>query len=151
MGIICMTPENRLNHWLHFEAGAICMAADREQADRGRAVTPYLLGLTDADLEQPIAALNAVPSTLEGTRKLMHSVNDRAALPARDIDRVIDLWWPALEEDLNAAAALEVTGAIAPRDDRSILEEVLTLARRITAISEERTIQKSTRCGESFE
>ena len=46
-GVVFVTPENRNERWLNFEAGAIASALDRRMA-------PVVIGLEKSDLEPPL-------------------------------------------------------------------------------------------------
>jgi len=48
-GIICLTPENINNQWIHFEAGALS-----KEISHHSFVCPYLLSLKMKDLEYPL-------------------------------------------------------------------------------------------------
>jgi hypothetical protein len=99
IGIICLTPENLTSPWILFEAGALTKTL------ANTFVCPYLIDLKPSDLIGPLAMFQAAKADLEGTRRLLHSINK--ALPVRplsdsQIDDAVDHWWPDFEERLRA-------------------------------------------------
>jgi hypothetical protein len=127
MGIVCLTPENVDCPWLHFEAGAIIKAVEEPR------VCPYLFGLELADVEGPIASLQMVKADEEGTRKVIHMINEAdeaAKLSPPRVDDAFQAWWPRLAERLHTLPSLPANPP-KKRDSHGVLEEVLEIVRRL--------------------
>ena len=75
--IVCLTPENVGNAWMHFEAGAI--AAKMSSNSPGQVtsrVYPYLFQMSGVELTGPLAQFQGTSATEEDTLRLVH--RDRA-------------------------------------------------------------------------
>jgi hypothetical protein len=124
--VVCVTPENLQRAWLNYEAGAI--------AEKPIPVCPYLLAVEKNELQPgPLSRLNAVSANVDGTRKLMHSINKATtneALQEDVIDRLFDNSWPSLEAEL-AAIPRDAAQSAVGRSAESKVDEVLLLTQRI--------------------
>ena len=72
-GVFCLlivTPENKLQHWLHFEMGVMLKAAS------DGAVVPVLFDLTPDELHDPIKQYTGVTMDENGMLKLLEILND---------------------------------------------------------------------------
>ena len=58
-GLLCLTPEGISVSWIHYEAGLLALAVDKEE-DRPRIYT-YLHGIEPGDLTGPLAAYQDPP------------------------------------------------------------------------------------------
>jgi hypothetical protein len=127
IGVICLTPDNRDRPWLHFEAGALAKAVKHRTY-----VCPYLVGLAPTDVTGPLASFNAVSSDMDGTRKLVETINSVAQPPlaAPVLSRVFEKNWPDLEAQLKHAA-VSTSDRRPQRTDRELLEEILELLRAL--------------------
>lgn len=130
-GILCVTRENRHEPWLNFEAGALAKNLDESY------VVPLLIDLSPADLEGPLAQFQAVTRLDQaGIASVLGTLDGLTESPlgeARLADAV-DVWWPRLEPKLDVArqGAADGAGGDAPlRDQREILEEVLSIVRNL--------------------
>jgi len=124
-GICCLTPDNLQAPWLHFEAGAL---AKRVTAAY---VCPYLFRVDPADVQGPLREFTPTSANREDTWKLIQTVN--AVLPENRLsdkrrDDAFELCWPKLEKDLSDIPLGQVKQK-APRDQRDMIEEILTLVR----------------------
>jgi len=70
-GIICLTPENRLNPWLLFEAGALAKHI------KAANVCPVLFGLTPDDIEGPLAQFQLTSFTKADIERMCGTINSR--------------------------------------------------------------------------
>ena len=101
--IVCLTPENAGNPWMHFEAGAIAAKISPSKTDgKGTArVYPYLFQMSGVEIAGPLAEFQGTYATEEDTLRLV-----RELLPASQwadwAARAHD-WWTALERGLHAA------------------------------------------------
>ncbi|MEW6532336.1 MAG: TIR domain-containing protein [Thermodesulfobacteriota bacterium] len=126
-GIICVTPGNLEEPWIHFEAGALSNAIEKAY------VCPYLVGLTPANLGGPLAQFQATTATRADTLKLVKTINEAIGRPLEESQLVetFEYFWPKFEEKLKEIA--ETPSEPPPhRDDREILEEILAVVRAIS-------------------
>ena len=124
-GIICVTKENQNAPWLLFEAGSLAKSTEVAK------VVPYLVNLTPADIEFPLAQFQAAESTKSGTLRLVKSINEVTKLkqlPNDRLTRYFERWWPDLEHALNTLVD-EKEPDLPSRSDRELLEELLGLVR----------------------
>lgn len=128
VGIICVTPENRNAPWLLFEAGALSKTKDANACT-------FLLGVTPADIEQPLGQFQHTVLIKEDVRKLIGTMNDRLAdagerpLPEKRLDEVFETYWPELAERLGSIISAPVSTDTPSRKDRELLEEILEILR----------------------
>lgn len=130
-GILAITKASMLAPWLLFEAGALSKHVNRAH------VCPYLLGLKPTDLEGPLSKLQSRESNKSGTMMLLETINK--ALPNERIlnesalKEQFEMWWPKFKEDLenikNDGPSKLNTANENVREDRDLLEEILTLSR----------------------
>lgn len=130
VGIICLTPENLDSKWIHFEAGALSKAKDSY-------VCTFLLDLTDAEVEFPLAQFQATKIDKEDISQLLHHINHQVEranekpLPDTLLAEIIDESWPQLEKKLHGVAASRPESKLPARPQEAILDELLTTVRRI--------------------
>jgi hypothetical protein len=129
-GIVCVTKESLTSPWILFESGALA-----KSLDEGR-LCPYLVDLTPAELDGPLAQFQAVPATREATLKLVQSIHGAMTNPqlsSQRLQTVFERFWPDLEEKLNN---LPKTATQRPlRPDRALLEEILDHVRSLARVS----------------
>lgn len=97
VGLICVTPENQLNPWLLFEAGAISKTVDQTF------VCPILLDLALSQLTGPLAQFQASQLTREGINRIVSTLNralKEDQLPGEDLTEILEVWWPRLDDSL---------------------------------------------------
>ena len=73
------------------------------------------------------AALQTQSNLLTPAQLLLLS-QEQPSLSAAALDKVVDKWWPELQEELAAIDPAE-TAVSPPRSDRDLLEEILDLVR----------------------
>jgi hypothetical protein len=133
-GIACVTPENRQEPWLLFEAGALAKIEARPQPEGGLSqprarVCTLLLDMEPSDLGQPLVQFQAKRANRHGIRDLLTSINDELGDDRRpDLDDLFETWWPKLEPQIKGIAPVQ--GSPKPRPEREMLEELLGLARQ---------------------
>lgn len=123
-GIICLTPESLESHWLTFEAGALSKAIKESR------VIPYRFQLQASDVGPPLSQFQGVDANLEGTFKLILSINEALNNPFPDEDKArlaFSVWWPILGKMLDE---IPLTAEREIRSDRAILEEILDIVRQ---------------------
>lgn len=127
-GLICLTQENLEAPWLLFEAGALSKSMENSR------VVPYLYGISQTQLQGPLAQFQGAIADKSGTLEVMRSINGALASdgldPAR-LELAFETWWPKLEEALeDMPEAIEQ--APPSRSDRDVLEEILHVCRQIS-------------------
>jgi len=133
-GIICVTKANADEPWLNFEAGAIFKSVDAIDRIK-RQVTPFLIDLeATTDLNGPLANLQATKADHDDVAKLVRSLNalndEGEQLDDALLNDAIEVWWPRLKEQLDAARKLaESQPRPTPRTTDSKVEEILELTR----------------------
>jgi len=127
MGILCITRENTESRWLLFEAGALSKSVGRAK------VCPVLFDLAPSEIKGPLASFQATTFARDDFKRLVAAINEggaEARLDERTLDRVFEMWWPKLEEELRAILASTVKRSVRPdRSDHDILEEILQISR----------------------
>ncbi|MCB1897375.1 MAG: hypothetical protein H6945_08190 [Zoogloeaceae bacterium] len=117
--IVCLTPENVNNPWMHFEAGAI-VAKIRGRS--GPRVFPYLFRMKGIDLEGPLAQFQTTHATRADTFRLLHSLMTDAQWKTWK-EKTRQMWWDRLADDLREAEHRPLT---------EILPDIEPLFRRKT-------------------
>jgi hypothetical protein len=128
LGVLCVTPENIGRPWLNFEAGAL----SRTVNDDAR-VCCYCLGLKPVDLKDPLADFNGVEATVDGTWKLVRSINASLGgppVPENALKELFDAMWPKLDGELKAIPST-ATGIPPKRSSEDMIEEILGRVREV--------------------
>lgn len=124
VGLICVTPENQHNPWLLFEAGALSKTIEQT------CVCPIVFEMTPGQLDGPLTQFQANSLDRIGIGKVLATINsglgDRR-LETQQLEEILDVWWPKLEEKLSAIPAASTPTAIRTTGDQ--LEELLALSR----------------------
>ncbi len=126
LGIFCITRENLIQPWIHFEAGALYMKLGPQR------VCPYLLDVDYSEVPWPLARFQATKVTKAETQKLVATVNaalGESRLKDAVLEETFEMWWPRLEEQIKVAQELPTEAKAARRDSDDILEEVVSLTR----------------------
>lgn len=130
VGIICLSADNTVSPWLHFEAGALSKTLQKGL------VCTYLLDLEPTDVPWPLAMFQATRANKEETRQLLLTLNkalgENAALLPERLDRAFERWWPELATHIEKASA-PADSQKSRRSERELLEEILTLLRHRTS------------------
>lgn len=125
VGIICLTPENRLEPWILFEAGALSKLASAY-------VCTFLYELEPSDVEPPLGQFQHTLNTKEDIRELVIVINgalkDGRSLDQRRLDETFEIWYPKFEERM-ARVPTPTEPATEKRTDDSKLDELLTMVR----------------------
>ncbi|HEX3919865.1 MAG TPA: hypothetical protein VHW60_21200 [Caulobacteraceae bacterium] len=108
-GIICLTPENLLRPWIHFEAGALSKVTSFSR------VVPALFMTKEEDISSgPLGGFQARKLDKEGVLAILFSVN---AVLERSLDEPVlsvqfERLWPDLLAKLEAIEKFDPTSAI---------------------------------------
>lgn len=124
VGLICVTPENQHNPWLLFEAGALSKTIEQT------CVCPIVFEMTPGQLNGPLTQFQANSLNRLGIGKVLTTINsglgDRSLEP-QQLEEILDVWWPKLEEKLNAIPSASTPASVRTTGDQ--LEELLALSR----------------------
>jgi hypothetical protein len=130
-GIFCVTPSNRNQPWLNFEAGAISTQVNSR-------VSPFLINIASSDLDFPIAQYQSTAwNNKDDVLRLLKSINssaaDEALLTEQRLQRNFDRAWHRLHRELKAIAekaeADDAPSAAADKHEK-MTEEILAAVRQ---------------------
>jgi TIR domain len=126
-GILCVTPENQNNLWIHFEAGSLW------KGDESTRVCPLLFKTTRAEITGPLAQLQSIEFERSEFFRLMSEVNEQLGekrISESLLQKCFDRVWDDLKED---ASKIKQPSAALPtkRTPESMIEEILTIVRSI--------------------
>lgn len=126
-GIVCLTPDNLDEPWIHFEAGALAKKMDTAR------VCPWLLGLKATDITGPLQSFQAKRAdSKEETREVVREINNTScehSLTSERLDRAFDNNWDRLTAKLKVIAESTQTADEPSRKPLDMLEEVLEVVR----------------------
>ena len=94
-GVVCLTPENVLAPWIHFEAGAL----SKLSTSRAAAI---MLGINPSDIKGPLARFQHTAFNRKDFYRLFHSINSSLESPLKQttLDRAFENSWEKLEHDI---------------------------------------------------
>ncbi|BAU28213.1 TIR domain-containing protein [Aneurinibacillus soli] len=130
-GIICITKENIEAPWINFEAGALAKTFDKAY------VSPFLFGIKRFEVSGPLLQFQSTLYEKDDVKKLIDGINKACDLQGLDslrLDKVFEMWWPALKEELDNLLVNSDDYLISDEKENSgeinsMLEEVLELTR----------------------
>lgn len=128
-GILCVTKDNLEAPWLLFEAGALSKMMDKSS------VCPFIFDLKRAEVKGPILQFQSTIFDKDDVKKLLLTLNKAcgdAGLKEELLSKTFDVWWPNLEESLEAIKGepLEEEKTSIDKIFRNeMLEEILELSR----------------------
>lgn len=125
-GIIVMTQENQNSQWLNFEAGAL----SKNVPDAVNRVAPSLVDFElKSDATGPLSQFQANLLDRDGIENILVSIAKVVDVNADALRRRFDYAWNAEYRERFSAARNAQTGAQGHRDQRQVLDEILTIAR----------------------
>lgn len=122
-GIVCLTPENKDNRWILFEAGALAKGLNVNR------VYTFLIDLEPTEIEDPLAQFNHTRCNKEEMHSLVSSLNSRLDTPLAEVvlRKVFDTYWPSFESDYKAVIeANKPEEVVVARSSESKIDELLT-------------------------
>lgn len=124
-GIVCLTPSNLKNEWIHYEAGALSKNLDNS------ALFTLLLGLQPTDVKPPLGHFQHTQINREEILKLVQAINSKAEkmLSSEVLSATFEAFWPKLESIFQTLPP-ESTPTPTKRTEKDLLEEVLSILRR---------------------
>ena len=122
-GIVCLTPGNITNEWIHFESGAL--AKNIEDS----ALFTLLIDLGSSDVKQPLGSFQHTRATKDEMWKLVRAINGRLEkqLDPKVLESTFEVFWPQLEKALGTLPPEGV--AKTKRSTEDLLEEILSTVR----------------------
>jgi hypothetical protein len=130
VGIICLTRENYQKPWILFEAGALSKDLDNSR------ICSVLFGMDNSDLDGPLTTFQTTMFDKPDFKKLMQSINEAGGDQKLDRDTfedVFEMWWPRLEAKIKGIMGSQGKEDHSElRNDRALLEEILSLSRLST-------------------
>lgn len=93
-GVLCITRDNFLAPWIHFEAGGMIKGLGKSR------VAAILLDIDYGELKQPLNQFNGLRMDKIGARHLVKSFNKVLKKPIKEavIERSFEAFWPELKE-----------------------------------------------------
>lgn len=146
VGVICVTPENQINPWIMFEAGALSKTLDQTY------VCPFLFAIAPSELSGPLSQFQAQVSTKQGTLKILKSLNTalgKESLEQGELDEIFEVWWPHLEKKIEKCPDYQ-GDTVSPRSTDDLLAEIVDNTREQLR-REELRMQRSDAMDEKME
>lgn len=135
LGIICLTPENLKNEWIHFESGALAT-----NINTGLICT-YLFQVGFANLIPPLSEFQHTTTDKASTLKLINTINqalkdniefEERALSEIQLEDVFNVYWDKFESELSKIKTSEKSKKLNPqRDPTEVQNEILETVRNI--------------------
>jgi hypothetical protein len=97
-GLICLTPENLIAPWIHFEAGSLSKIIDRSR------LVPILFKLEPSDVQGPLTQFQMVNFGQDEMYRLLQSVNnagEERKLEEGRLEKAFKAFWPELEKSVS--------------------------------------------------
>jgi TIR domain len=129
VGIVFITPQNKDQPWLNFEAGALITKLESKR------LCPVLVGLSKSNYQGPMTNYQMTEfDSRDDMLKLMTAINNACdnPLPSAMLETSFSTHWQDLQEtteSARAALASRSAGA-AERSTESKIDEILELARK---------------------
>jgi hypothetical protein len=127
VGISCLTPENLLQPWMSFEAGAVSKTID----DQTRLCTFLIGGLQPQDVRPPLGIFQGTRAVRDDTLKLMRTINRAVSddpIPDDHLEEVFSAMWPKLEERLSTLPLADENVRVTRSPD-DMVAEILEIVR----------------------
>lgn len=128
-GIICLTEENKMAPWIHFEAGALTKSLDSR-------ATTLLININPSDIKGPLARYQSTFLDKKNFEQLIHEINKNCdpVIPKETLNITFNAMWDSLKKDIDLAlSSQKVTSRSAIKKEEmpnAPLEEILQLLRR---------------------
>ncbi len=127
-GILCLTSENLNSAWLLFEAGALTKQVE------GRACGLLIGSLKPIDICGPLSQFQHRAFSKDEFESLLQDINSKLEKPLEvgQLKLILDKWWPDIHREYQEALrGIPGEGKRVPRDQRDILDEILSRIRII--------------------
>jgi hypothetical protein len=130
-GIICVTPENQHEPWLHFEAGAV----SKKVTHPASRVIPLGFDIDKSAMPGPLQqfqAVNADEAGISGIVRSLHACLTEKLPDERLLKRTLEKWLPDLMETLGKIKPLEERPAEPKVDTTDAIKEMLLMMRQMS-------------------
>jgi hypothetical protein len=129
VGVVCLTPENLIEPWLLFEAGAI----SKLQMEKDAHLCTYLIEVPYMDLPEPLQAFQSTEANKEDTYRMIWGINmameqGQGRLRSDELKQAFEEYWPELERCLKALTNPQES-VPTPKSAKDRLKEVLKIVR----------------------
>lgn len=126
-GIICLTSENKVAPWIHFEAGAIAKTLESR-------VSTLLVDIKPSDIKGPLSRFQATKAEKKDFSQLILDINKNIESPLdrERIEPLFEALWPKIHDELTA-----IKNVVATPEEEEVkndlsepIEEMLQLLRK---------------------
>jgi hypothetical protein len=142
-GIVCLTRDNRLAPWINYEAGAIALQLNSKSDGTSYSpVSALLIDLSVDDVEPPLSQFQHRQPDYDQLLKLVQDVNHFAgdeSIPADRLSKLYKKFWPDFKtsfDTIREETESSTDDEAKMRSDRELIEEILSLSRKQTKITE---------------
>jgi len=129
IGIVCLTQENKVKPWILFESGALAKGLSSNR------VCTFLIDLSPADIENPLAQFNHSTPDKDGLWELVRTINNALgehALKEKTLENVFETYWPQFNDEFNRILEnTHSTEVIEKRSEDDLLKEILSNTRNL--------------------
>lgn len=133
-GIVCLTSENVMAPWIHFEAGALSKKFDSK-------VAAIMVDVVTSDIQGPLSRFQATKLEKEDFYKLIKDINEESGnkIDESILKNTFDAIWEKMYEKIasiiNASQSTKKNkGTQKEKNMNDILEELLQLVRKQDAL-----------------
>jgi hypothetical protein len=136
-GVLCLTPDNLESSWMLFEAGALTKHVE------GRAAGLLIGGLKPTDVSGPLSQFQHRSFTRGEIQALLRDINAASVKPLEpaQLGLIFEKWWPDIESAYEVAIkGASETSKRQPRDQRELIEEILTRIRVIETVIDRKSM-----------
>ena len=126
-GIICVTPENQNQNWIHFEAGKLSKHIEND-ATR---LIPVCYDMDLSELVSPLSQYQGKKFDVEDIRLIFKSVNQiqEKSVPLEHFDELFDKFKKEIKKHIADTPTIDPDKIPEKRSEESMLAELLLLVR----------------------
>lgn len=130
-GIVCLTKENVLAPWIHFEAGALANSLDSH-------VSALMLDVVTSDIKGPLSRFQATKFEKDDFYKLVSDINNASDNPIAEkvLNNSFEAIWDKMNVNIQEIIKTHSSNDAEEKNDETngILEELLQLLRKQDAV-----------------
>ncbi|MDY0294613.1 MAG: TIR domain-containing protein [Acholeplasmataceae bacterium] len=129
-GIICLTEDNIVAPWLHFEAGALSKML-------GSKVCAFATNIDIMDIKGPLTSFQACKFNKEDIKKLVQSINlsNDNKIDDTVLNDTFEAFWPQLEHEIKSILTPKKNSPVEKKskfNQNEAIEELVQLTRGIS-------------------